>query len=141
MSPNYPEKYGNPNSDDFFTCDWYIYAKPQHKVLMMLQEDFSVEGNPADRGCPAAVLRIWPGPESIPLELCGENLGPKTLQIISMGSLLRLSFTTAPKAVGAKGFKGIWTEIQASKFTFYFVITKTKRMPISWAFCLRYAQL
>ena len=39
-------------------------------------EKFEVEGNPKDRGCPAATLRVWPWTErdKTPLELCGDNL-------------------------------------------------------------------
>ncbi|CAD6995155.1 unnamed protein product [Ceratitis capitata] len=39
-------------------------------------EHFSIEGDPANRGCPAAVLRLWVNVDSDqpPLELCGENL-------------------------------------------------------------------
>ena len=114
-TPNFPEKYGSPSSvSDSVTCDWFIYVRPHHKILLWFPY-FSVEGNPLDRGCPAAVVRIWPGEDSSPIEICGEGLAPEYQQIISVGSVLRMSFTTAPKAVGAKGFKAIWTEIQARK--------------------------
>ncbi|RXG74004.1 Neuropilin-2, partial [Armadillidium vulgare] len=96
-SPNWPEKYGSPASDESFTCDWFIYVRPQHKILLWFAE-FSVEGNPLERGCPAAVVRVWTSLESTPMELCGDKLSPEISQIISVGSVLRLSFTTARKA-------------------------------------------
>jgi len=61
------------------------------------------------------VVRVWPDLEKIPIELCGEGLSEDAAMIISKSSLMRVAFLTADKAVGAKGFEGIWTEIQDSK--------------------------
>ncbi|XP_042230641.1 cubilin-like isoform X10 [Homarus americanus] len=65
-----------------------------------------------ERGCPAAVVRVWPDLDKVPIELCGEGLSDDASIIISKSSLMRVAFLTADRAVGAKGFEGIWTEIQ-----------------------------
>lgn len=69
-----------------------------------------------ERGCPAAIVRVWPDLDNIPIELCGENLSDDETLIISKSSVMRISFLTANRAVGSKGFEGIWTEIQDSKW-------------------------
>lgn len=71
-----------------------------------------------ERGCPAAVVRVWPDLDKVPIELCGEGLTDDASLIISKSSLVRVAFLTADRAVGAKGFEGIWTEIQDSKLMF-----------------------
>lgn len=62
------------------------------------------------------MVRVWPDLDKVPIELCGEGLSDDASLIISKSSLVRVAFLTADRAVGAKGFEGIWTEIQDSKF-------------------------
>ena len=64
-----------------------------------------------DRGCPAAVVRVWESGDDEPKELCGEELVDQFIQMESVNNVLRISFITADRAVGAKGFKAVWTEI------------------------------
>ena len=61
------------------------------------------------------MVRVWPDLDKVPIELCGEGLTDDASLIISKSSLVRVAFLTADRAVGAKGFEGIWTEIQDSK--------------------------
>jgi len=113
-SPNFPDKYTSSGREfGSKVCHWFIYAKPGHKVLLHFT-DFEVEGNPGDRGCPAAALRVWPWRDMArtPIELCGDTLD-QYKEIISDTNVLRLSFYLADKAVGAKGFKAIYTEIKS----------------------------
>jgi len=111
-SPNYPEKYATSSEAASIQCHWFIHVNPGHKVMMYF-ETFEVEGNPTDRGCPSATLRVWPWKEKdkTPLELCGDSLDQHT-EITSQTNLMRVSFYVADKAVGAKGFKAIWSEIK-----------------------------
>ncbi|XP_045128988.1 cubilin-like isoform X3 [Portunus trituberculatus] len=125
-SPHWPNKYDGPDPDrqgGAFSCTWFIHVRPYHKVLLWLQS-FSVEGNPAERGCPAAVVRVWPDLDKVPIELCGEGLTDDASLIISKSSLVRVAFLTADRAVGAKGFEGIWTEIQDSPKCEQFLCSK-----------------
>ncbi|KAK7084520.1 Domain first found in C1r, C1s, uEGF, and bone morphogenetic protein [Halocaridina rubra] len=113
-SPHWPHKYDGPDRDEgAFSCNWFIHVRPYHKILLWFQF-FSVEGNPTERGCPAAVVRVWPDLDKVPIELCGERLSNDAALIISKSSIMRVSFLTADRAVGSKGFEGIWTEIQDS---------------------------
>ncbi|XP_059082755.1 cubilin-like isoform X2 [Tigriopus californicus] len=111
-SPNYPEKYSESTIGGNTQCHWFIHVRPNHKILVFFEE-FEVEGEPSDRGCPAATLRVWPWKErdKTPLELCGDNLEHNS-QLLSETNVMRISFFIADKAVGAKGFKAIWTEIR-----------------------------
>jgi len=114
-SPNFPEKYTSSGRDyGSKVCHWFVYAKPGHRILLYFSE-FEVEGNPGERGCPAAALRVWPWKDvaRTPIELCGDKLD-QYKQIISDSNVLRLSFYLADKAVGAKGFKAIYTEVKDS---------------------------
>ncbi|EDW45844.1 GM13643 [Drosophila sechellia] len=79
-------------------------------------EQFGLEGDPANRGCPAAVLRLWMNVDSDqpPLELCGEKPPVEQWHYTSTGQTARISFTTSDKTVGAQGFRIVWTEIQDS---------------------------
>ena len=73
-----------------------------------------VEGDPAGRGCSAAVVRVWNNPNdhnSKAVELCGDSLTNKSKEILSSDNVLRLSFYGAQKSVGAAGFSAVWTEI------------------------------
>ncbi len=56
---------------------------------------------------------MWPWRErgKTPLELCGDNL-QHNAQILSETNVMKLSFLIAEKAVGAKGFKAVWTEVR-----------------------------
>jgi len=115
-SPNYPEKYttNDQRKEGYgsLQCHWFIHARPGHRILLYF-EKFEVEGNPADRGCPAAALRVWPwaSNERTPIEMCGDTLD-NYQQILSETNVMRMSLYLADKAVGAKGFKAIWTEIK-----------------------------
>ena len=51
-----------------------------------------------------------------PLELCGENLPEEQEQMVSNTSLLKITFITAGRAVGAKGFRAIWTQVYDGTF-------------------------
>lgn len=108
-SPGYPEPYKN----DRQLCSWYITVKPRRRVHLYFTL-FHVEGEPTDRGCPSAVVRVWPDPESVgpPVELCGETLTNDTREIMSVSNVLKVQFMTAQKAVGNQGFKAVWTEIR-----------------------------
>lgn len=56
-----------------------------------------------DRGCPAAVLRIWMSPESddAPQEICGEK-SANTFPSEGSSGTVRISFTTTDKTIGAQ---------------------------------------
>ncbi|XP_071055238.1 cubilin isoform X2 [Onthophagus taurus] len=111
-SPNFPENYEGPSKGlSSKTCNWYISVRPKYKVLLEF-EQFAIEGEPITRGCPAAVLRLWTNLAGTPIELCGEESSIGKLHYVSDTNAIRFSFITADKAVGAKGFKIIWTEIQ-----------------------------
>ncbi|GIY62302.1 cubilin [Caerostris extrusa] len=68
-------------------------------------------GDPLERGCPGAVVRVWKNLSQAPIELCGLEASNDTLEISSTNSVLKLTFATAEKAIGAEGFKAVWTEI------------------------------
>lgn len=57
-----------------------------------------------DRGCAAAVLRIWMNLESEapPTELCGEKGLLESWHYISQGQSVRISFTTTDKTIGSQ---------------------------------------
>ncbi|GLV44216.1 uncharacterized protein CBL_12488 [Carabus blaptoides fortunei] len=110
-SPNFPENYDGPGRGlASKTCNWYVTVRPKFKVLLNF-ERFAVEGDPNARGCPAAVLRLWHTLESAPLEMCGEKASSEKWQYVSESNSLRISFITADKAVGAQGFRAVWTEV------------------------------
>ncbi|XP_054267928.1 dorsal-ventral patterning tolloid-like protein 1 isoform X1 [Macrosteles quadrilineatus] len=115
MSPNFPLNYEGPTRGMASkTCNWYVNVRPNHKILLNF-EFFAVEGDPASRGCPAAVVRLWNtvgAPDSsVPIELCGEKPPGDRWQYMSESNNLRISFISADKSVGASGFKAVWTEI------------------------------
>ncbi|XP_075148530.1 uncharacterized protein LOC142222327 isoform X2 [Haematobia irritans] len=115
-SPNYPAGYKAPGRGmASMACNWLMTARPGYKLSIHF-EHFSLEGDPANRGCPAAVLRLWVNVESDqpPLELCGEKPPVEQWHYISTGQTARISFTTSDKTVGAPGFRIVWTEIQDS---------------------------
>lgn len=95
QSPNFPLKYTAPEKGmPSRTCNWFINVRPNYKILLNFVS-FSVEGDPlstsarsrpilllsrrltatcfAVRGCPAAVVRLWPSIDEPPLELCGKK--------------------------------------------------------------------
>ncbi|CAH1967539.1 unnamed protein product [Acanthoscelides obtectus] len=112
-SPNYPKDYGTLSKNQASkSCNWYITVRPRYKILLVF-DTFALEGEPIGRGCPAAVLRVWNDLSTTPIELCGEKPpGVSTQwQYLSTSNTVRLSFITADKAVGAKGFHAIWTEV------------------------------
>lgn len=106
-SPNYPNGYLNHRQ----VCNWYITVRPRFKVLFHF-ETFLVEGDPKVRGCSGAVVRVWLDLSQQPVELCGSELSNETSELISTTNMLKITFITAQKAVGAKGFKASWTEIR-----------------------------
>ncbi|XP_065371429.1 tolloid-like protein 2 isoform X1 [Calliphora vicina] len=115
-SPNYPAGYKAPGRGmASMACNWLMTARPGYKLSIHF-EQFSLEGDPANRGCPAAVLRLWVNVDSDqpPLELCGEKPPIEQWHYISTGQTARISFTTSDKTVGAQGFRIVWTEIQDS---------------------------
>ncbi|XP_018580100.1 tolloid-like protein 1 [Anoplophora glabripennis] len=110
-SPNFPKDYGAPSkSQASKSCNWYVNVRPKYKILLVF-EKFAVEGEPLGRGCPAAVLRLWNDLTSTPIELCGEKPITEKWQYISTSNTMRFSFITADKAVGAQGFRAVWTEV------------------------------
>jgi len=106
-TPNYPNGYLAHRQ----VCTWYITVRPRYKVLLYF-ETFLVEGEPSSRGCSGAVVRVWLDLSQQPVELCGSELNNETIQLISTTNLLKITFLTAQKAVGAKGFKASFTEIR-----------------------------
>lgn len=70
-SPNYPGNYDGPSKGlSSKTCNWFVQVRPRHRILLYFVS-FAVEGDPAIRGCSAAVMRLYmDGP---PIELCGEK--------------------------------------------------------------------
>ncbi|XP_022127988.2 dorsal-ventral patterning tolloid-like protein 1 isoform X2 [Pieris rapae] len=110
-SPRYPLPYEAPaRGAASRVCNWFITAKPGRRLLLNF-DHFAVEGHLTERGCPAAVLRLWyesPGP---PLELCGEKAPGDRWQYLSSSNSIRLSFIIADKSVGAAGWRAVWTEV------------------------------
>ncbi|XP_037944623.1 uncharacterized protein LOC119677377 isoform X3 [Teleopsis dalmanni] len=115
LSPNYPGYKAPSKGMASMACNWVMTARPGYKLSINF-EIFSLEGDPANRGCPAAVLRLWVNVDSDqpPLELCGEKPPAEPWHYISTGQTARISFTTSDKTVGAPGFRIVWTEIQDS---------------------------
>ncbi|CAA9999332.1 unnamed protein product [Nesidiocoris tenuis] len=114
ISPNFPLNYEGPTKGAASkTCNWFINVRPNHRILLNF-EHFAVEGDPSTRGCPAAVVRLWYTVEGPPLELCGEKKPTDKWQYMSESNYIRLSFISADKSVGAKGFKAVWTEVAES---------------------------
>ncbi|XP_070143355.1 tolloid-like protein 2 isoform X1 [Drosophila kikkawai] len=115
-SPNWPAGYKAPGRGMASNaCNWVMKARPGYKLSIHF-EQFGLEGDPANRGCPAAVLRLWMDVDSDqpPLELCGEKPPVEHWHYTSTGQTARISFTTSDKTVGAQGFRIVWTEIQDS---------------------------
>ncbi|XP_046913472.2 uncharacterized protein LOC124494340 isoform X1 [Dermatophagoides farinae] len=106
QTPNYPNNYPATMQ----VCNWFITVRSGSKVLLYFDE-FSVEGDPPNRGCPGAIVRVWPDLNQKSIELCGEKLNLRDKQYISDNNVMRITFLTAQKAVGALGFSAIWTEI------------------------------
>ncbi|XP_034131223.1 cubilin isoform X3 [Drosophila guanche] len=115
-SPNWPAGYKAPGRGlASNACNWVMTARPGYKLSIHF-EQFGLEGDPANRGCPAAVLRLWMNVDSDqpPMELCGEKPPIEYWHYTSTGQTARISFTTSDKTVGAQGFRIVWTEIQDS---------------------------
>lgn len=104
-SPNYPANYHGPGKGlASRACNWYITPRTGYKILLNF-DVFSVEGSPPDRGCPAAVLRIWMSSDSddAPQEICGEKSATENWPAVSQGAgTVRISFTTTDKTIGAQ---------------------------------------
>ncbi|CAH0553998.1 unnamed protein product [Brassicogethes aeneus] len=110
-SPQYPADYEAPAKGMASkSCHWYVTVRPKYKILLNF-ERFAVEGDPVARGCPAAVLRFWNDLTGLPVELCGEKGATDKWQYLSVSNAIRFSFVIADKAVGAQGFKAVWTEV------------------------------
>ncbi|KAF5284497.1 hypothetical protein FQA39_LY17032 [Lamprigera yunnana] len=111
-SPNFPNNYDGPTRNQASKiCNWYITVKPKYKILISF-ERFAVEGDPENRGCPAAVLRLWLNLAETPKEMCGEKRASSKWEYLSDSNAIRLSFITADKAVGSQGFRAVWTEVE-----------------------------
>uniref|UniRef100_A0AAG5D1L3 CUB domain-containing protein n=1 Tax=Anopheles atroparvus TaxID=41427 RepID=A0AAG5D1L3_ANOAO len=113
-SPNFPANYDGPGKGlASRACNWYITARIGYKILLNF-DYFAIEGEPATRGCAAAVMRLWLSPDSDmpPIEMCGEKPALEHWQYVTQGQTARISFTSADKAIGAQGFRIIWTEVQ-----------------------------
>ncbi|XP_050083113.1 uncharacterized protein LOC126569797 isoform X5 [Anopheles aquasalis] len=113
-SPNFPANYDGPGKGlASRACNWYITARIGYKILINF-DYFAIEGEPATRGCAAAVMRLWLSPDSDmpPIEMCGEKPAMEHWQYVTQGQTARISFTSADKAIGAQGFRIIWTEVQ-----------------------------
>ena len=97
LSPNYPEKYTESSQAISMQCHWNIRVKPRHRVLLYF-DSFEVEGNPEERGCPGATLRVWPWKrtDKTPIELCGEQLDHNK-QILSETNFIQLSMQRWPR--------------------------------------------
>ncbi|XP_063545842.1 cubilin isoform X1 [Cydia strobilella] len=110
-SPRFPLPYEPPaRGTASRVCNWFVTARPGKRLLLNF-DHFAVEGHLTERGCPAAVLRLWyesPGP---PLELCGEKAPGDRWQYLSSSNSIRLSFIVADKSVGAAGWRAVWTEV------------------------------
>ncbi|XP_039306033.1 cubilin isoform X8 [Solenopsis invicta] len=110
-SPNFPNKYDGPAKNlTSKTCNWFIRVRPNQQILLNF-ELFSVEGDPIERGCPAAVLRMWDSLTSAPREFCGVKDPDAKWSFLSEDNNMRLSFISADKAVGHLGFRAVWTEV------------------------------
>ena len=69
--------------------------------------------NRPERGCPTAVVRLWPRVDHVPLELCGDQLHANRRNVLSEHDQLRVEFVATTNAVvGAGGFKAHWTEVR-----------------------------
>ncbi|XP_065095868.1 uncharacterized protein LOC135717643 isoform X4 [Ochlerotatus camptorhynchus] len=115
-SPNFPANYDAPGKGlASRACNWYITARIGYKIMLYF-DYFAIEGEPATRGCAAAVMRLWLSPDSDmpPIEMCGEKPAVENWQYVTQGQTARISFTSADKAIGAQGFRIIWTEVQDS---------------------------
>ncbi|XP_045469321.1 cubilin isoform X2 [Harmonia axyridis] len=111
-TPKFPANYDVPaRGQSSVSCNWYVSVRPKYKILLNF-ERFAIEGDPALRGCPAAVLRLWTDLSSYPKELCGEKGAMDKWEYLSTSNTMRFSFVAADKAVGAQGFRAVWTEVQ-----------------------------
>lgn len=109
-SPNFPGNYPARGSN---ACNWFVHVRPGRRILLHF-DTFVVEGDRNSRGCPAAVVRVWRHLQRPPLELCGDGLREEHRQLISDTSSMRVSFISADKSVGNKGFRAYWTEIEST---------------------------
>ncbi|KAK2715937.1 cubilin-like [Artemia franciscana] len=114
-SAKYPAHYdGGKKVIGAKTCYWLLTARPGYRILLFFT-NFGIEGTPTERGCPVATVRVWSkvGAGLSPIELCGENLTPEQMQHLSQGNQMRVAFSIADKAVGAPGFRAVWTEVES----------------------------
>ncbi|XP_046653387.1 bone morphogenetic protein 1-like isoform X1 [Daphnia pulicaria] len=108
-SPKYPEKYDR--SSGLLSCSWQIHSARDHRILLHF-ESFSIEGEMETRGCAAAAVRVWKRLDEPPVEICGENLKAEHETFMSEGNVMKITFTTADKVAGGRGFRAVWTEVK-----------------------------
>lgn len=72
-------------------CNWFITVRSGSRVMLYFDQ-FSVEGDPPNRGCPGAIVRVWLNLNQKPIELCGEKLNPDINQFLSEFNVLRITF-------------------------------------------------
>ncbi|XP_032784662.2 LOW QUALITY PROTEIN: cubilin [Daphnia magna] len=108
-SPKYPEKYDR--SSGLLSCSWQIHSAKDHRILLHF-ESFSIEGEMETRGCAMAAVRVWKRLDEPPVEICGEKLKEEHETFMSEGNAMKITFTTADKVAGGKGFRAIWTEVK-----------------------------
>ncbi|XP_065313888.1 tolloid-like protein 2 isoform X2 [Gordionus sp. m RMFG-2023] len=106
-TPNYPYKY-----QVSLTCDWFIWVKPQNRVLLTLI-NFILEGK-LETGCSDAALLIWTNFSAPPKYLCGPKPFPNQSDYLSINNTIRLRFISSKRATGSKGFRVSWTEVMSN---------------------------
>ncbi|KAJ8314503.1 hypothetical protein KUTeg_006653 [Tegillarca granosa] len=110
-SPGYPEKYKS-----YSVCNWTIKASKRTNQILVQFYLFHTEGklDATGMGCQNAVMRLYRSNNFAPEELCGSLTNQAYL---STNDTFRLEFLTSSAALGAKGFKITWTEINGDKVT------------------------
>lgn len=86
QSPNWPNPYRS--IDEW--CEWSIKVKDSFRILLTFQS-FTIEGDMREHGCPNAVVRIWKGKTSIPIDLCGDSLTNSTRNMLSDDNHMKIS--------------------------------------------------
>ncbi|XP_059176514.1 cubilin-like isoform X2 [Physella acuta] len=114
ISPNFPAKYTS-----LVWCEWIIQASRRENKILVEISDLNLEGNymkDADKSsCQDSVLRLYDDSLSLkPVSsICGiKKATEENPSYLSLQTSFKISFITAPGALGAKGFKISWTEVQ-----------------------------
>ncbi|XP_069129716.1 tolloid-like protein 1 isoform X1 [Argopecten irradians] len=127
-SPGSPGKYTNR-----VYCKWTIRAKRKSSRIMVHLYEFRIEGRMtgvgyvgAGIGCQNAVMKLYNGSSSPPMELCGTLSDDTTY--LSVDDTMELEFLTSGRSLGGKGFEISWTEIHSDLggTCYGFVCSKTK---------------